>query len=246
MPAQPLASAGSAAPAIPPSDPVAQRKTNQWTDPTVARKPLPYRSERQVGPLPTQRMQQISSQLCVELGFPVVMDSPPIFPKKPKPGAPTPWFEGVTVGERSLNMDLARRRTAFRWFGALLAISMGLLVGGLLVTTYDPTSPAVLALLLPAGMLLAGSIIALNGIGSFDSDILCVRYLGSAADPTAPPLSPDAPAVFAVTIQSGRVASANWSSKTGSGRDFKAVLPGHEELTTFPDAATRRLGSLTS
>jgi hypothetical protein len=198
-------------------NPAASRMAFPWSDTRLPKRKFPFSANRVVDGQPLAEIRSRAVVALTRAGYPVVLDAPaeigPQLRSHPK-GIPV---SGIVVGERGLHLDLVRRRKALlKTFG-----SVALLVPGLAGPFLVGTPILALASLLPFSVGFFGLIWFGPQYGTFDSEVAFVAY--SAVVRSTPDLGNPRP--IAVTVGAAKVASANWESKSGSGRSFKTFLP---------------------
>jgi hypothetical protein len=218
------------------SDPVASSKAYHWTDGSLPKRPFPFTTTQRLDGWPVTTLRPRAVDALARAGFSVVLDNAPEFPARYKPGHPPPKASGLVVGERGLRYDPVRRRLALY----RIALSAALGVGGFAITFLFLSSPVLPLFAIIAGTGLAGVMISATGYGAFDSEVVYVAY-ATTLDPTGAIPGADLPLPFDVTIAAARVASVNWASKSSSGRSFKAVVPGGEDLRGVPEDVMARI-----
>ncbi|HEV8049810.1 MAG TPA: hypothetical protein VGP88_04385 [Thermoplasmata archaeon] len=220
------------------SDAVASAKAYHWTDVSLPKRAFPYSVPQRLEGWPVNVLRPRAVDALARAGFPVVMDNAPTFPTKVKPGHAPPTVAGLIVAERGIRYDPARRRMALYRIALFAALAVGAVVG----IVFYSTSPFLPLAAIVGGTGLAGVMISATGYGAFDSELVYVAY-STTLDPMSPIPTVETPLTFQVTVAAARVATVNWASKTSSGRSFKAVVPGGDDLRDVPaDVLQRILG----
>lgn len=192
-------------------------KAFRWTDRSLPKRKFPFAVSQNVDGNSLAEIRTRAVEALARAGYPVVLDVPAEIPPQLRSHPQGIPVSGIVVGERGLHLDLVRRRKALvKTIGSVVLLVPGLAGFFLLGTT-----------LLALGSLLAfcagffGMIWFGPQYGTFDSEVAFVAY--SAVVRSTPDLGN--PRVIAVTVGAAHVASANWESKSGSGRSFKTILP---------------------
>jgi hypothetical protein len=220
------------------SDPVASAKAYRWSDGSPPKRPFPYTVSQGLAGWSVNVLRPRAIDALARAGFPVIFDQAPVFPARLKTGHRPPKLEGFLVGERGIHYDAVRRRYALYRIALFGALGLG----GIFATVLEVNSPFIPLIAIATGGGLAGVLISATGYGAFDSDVVYVAY-ATTLDPSNPVPTVETPLTFDVRIGAARVATVNWASKTGSGRSFKAVVPGGEGLRDVPvDVLARILG----
>ncbi|HKV90356.1 MAG TPA: hypothetical protein VJQ43_04060 [Thermoplasmata archaeon] len=208
------------------ADPAA--KAYPFTAWSVLKRPLPneVRDRLEGWPLATFRPRAIDA--LGQLGFYVAADMAPTFPPPPKPGKPARKIRGILVGERGLRMDDALRgRARIRMWAAAGIAAAGGVATFFLIPYRGWTALTAILTGLSAGVAMTSA----QSRGAFDSEIVYVIYEATPNFSAGPPPTDATPLTIEVRSASARISSVNWSGKFGSGRSFKAVVPGGPDLS---------------
>jgi hypothetical protein len=219
------------------ADPVAVSKAYVWTDFTLSKRTFPYSTAQRLDAWPVGVLRPRAVDALGRAGFAMVLDRPPVFPTHVKPGKPPRTVQGIVVAERGLRIDVVRRRRAY--YRMLGFVALGAV--GLVVAFGDLASrSASLIGTLVGGVSLGAALASIASGGQFDSEVAGVVY-STTLDAAAAPPTLDTPLTLDVRVFVGKVASANWASKTASGRSFKTVLPTDPGLRNVPDDVLRQI-----
>lgn len=216
-----------------PSPAVTKGRPYRFSDHSLARKAFPYTLTTHLAPIPTALLQQRLAQTITELGFEVVLDTPPLLDGKPMKPSRFDRHKGLVVGEKNLRTDPSLRRRA--WWTLGISATAGVFLGGSmfwLISLGYRLSP-VLPIL--TGTMFAVALISTTSTGSFDSDIVWIEYSPGTLT-TGGLTDGQRPVEYSLLIGSGTVTSRNWAGKGASGRNVKALKPPAMGLSELPNA----------
>lgn len=223
---RPLASATGVRVAPDPSDLSAVRKANPWTDVSLPTRMFPFTVSQSVGDRSLSDLRTRAVEVLARSGYPVVLDSPAVLPLQLRSHPAGTPVRGIVVGEHGLRIDVVRRKKALR--NTLVSVAV-LAVGIAINIAFFPSAPGWGGFVLFA-IGLVGALTYGPAYGTFDSEVAYCSY-SALVHSTA---EAEVPLPIQVTVGVARVASANWASKSGSGRNLKAVVPDADALRDVP------------
>jgi hypothetical protein len=195
--------------------------------------PLPYKVSGAVGPVSTDSLRETTASILSEKGFEVGVVEEPNFTRKWTPGSESPLMNGTITGERRFTIEAGLRDQAKVRSQTLSILGVALTLISILLATVVSTEWIYLIVL--GLVLVLFSTTYRTAMGSFNSEIIYVQYLallGATID--YPPLTPSTPLTFTVKIGAGRISSQNDATRSSKWRAYTSVLPGGEEMASYP------------
>jgi hypothetical protein len=208
------------------ADPSADRKAYKWTDGTLPKRKFPFTANETVGDRSLSEVRSRAVEVLARRGYPVVLDTPAEVPLQFGLHPSGISVQGIVVGEQRLRIDVPRRTMALR----LTLLSAAVMIVGLAGIVRFLPSDLALASMIPMGAGFFGVMWFGPAYGAFDSEVAYVAF-SSVVHTEA---ETEVPGTVQVSVGVAKVASANWASKNGNGREFKSVLPGPDELRELP------------
>ena len=207
---------------------------------------LPIRATTAIQAVDIEGIRARIAAVLQKAGFELLQNDPPV---TPNPlfyrGPPGPL--GLLIGERGLNFNRARRLQGNLALSILIPV--GLILLSFAVVFEYPTGPVFLPLGVSGGFVIIGALSLGQRRDSFESDAVYVYY--NARGPPSPALLREdvqrasTGSWFAVSVTAGRILTQNERiGKLGSGRSFKAVLPGGDQLEGVVSMMTQSLNGM--
>jgi hypothetical protein len=234
-----------------PDEPEARRKAGKWLDSKLSTRSLPFVDAASNIPASPASIHERTVELLKTAGFRLIDDRPPEVRLSLHPHSRPRAFSGYVAGERALQIDRARTQRVIRRTVALGGLGAGFFVLSFAVLGLGHSqgywNAAILLDIGGAGGLV-GALFSWQGIPSFDSEVLYVDFSGevpvesdsSTANPEAT-VWKSRPVSMEIKVGAGRILSANWASKTQSGRSYRAVVRDDSKLAPLSQETLAKL-----